>query len=472
MDTRFLRPKVIWSGVWIAIFMLLCSIGYWQSKLYGKSSFERVQQREFNMLHSYLPYSLAFLEEHGQTEAIRELLKLDRELFTLVYTDPAGAIKYPDPSGAPRLDSLGNLDKYKFTYVNMMPGGQPKSAASDAAGENPAAALNPRNGAGVYGKLYLIAKKQPSWQEGLGEKNYFQNIWPGESFLGFTIIGYLLLLVGLAAICSITARFQSHFQGALEEQHRSELETRDLRIQVLESNLRTLDLRLQLLNQRHEEAVDTSNKAQRAMDRLAKKLQSESTKNEELEAKLGKAQIEHDQALEAIRGIKADIARVAAEKQELETMRQAEQQEFPARSRHYSAKEYLWLNLVYKNLAFSKRALQNIGEIQYAHDVFPSLPDALAVLNNSSVEALVSGEGIPSRSVVRYTQPLENFKGCFWEYRFSRDGRIFFGLSQSRTLSVDTILLKRHYPQNRYKYEKYLENTLGKDNNDLKPDFS
>ena len=69
-------------------------------------------------------------------------------------------------------------------------------------------------------------------------------------------------------------------------------------------------------------------------------------------------------------------------------------------------KEFLWLNLVYKNLHFSKRALQNIIDLQIRHDVFPSLPDALATLNNSSVESLLYGGAIPSRSVVRYTQPL------------------------------------------------------------------
>ena len=68
---------------------------------------------------------------------------------------------------------------------------------------------------------------------------------------------------------------------------------------------------------------------------------------------------------------------------------------------------------------------------------------------------------------MRYTQPLAHHHGDFWEYRFSTDGRIFFGLSRSRTWNIDTILLKRKFTQNRYKYEKYLEQTLGKDNDDL-----
>ncbi len=69
--------------------------------------------------------------------------------------------------------------------------------------------------------------------------------------------------------------------------------------------------------------------------------------------------------------------------------------------------------------------------------------------------------------MVRYSQPLAHHRGDFWEYRFSKDGRLFFGLSKSKTWNIDTILLKRKFTLNRYKYEKHLEQTLGKDNNDL-----
>jgi hypothetical protein len=62
---------------------------------------------------------------------------------------------------------------------------------------------------------------------------------------------------------------------------------------------------------------------------------------------------------------------------------------------------------------------------------------------------------------------LADHRGDFWEYRFSKDGRIFFGLSKSRTWNIDTVLLKRRFTENRHKYESYLEQTLGKDNDDL-----
>jgi hypothetical protein len=432
-----------------------------------------VQKKEFDLLQALLPYTLAFLEEHGQSGLIRQILNLDEKHFTLVYTDLKGAIKHPDSfSGSPPAD-LTYLNNYKFTYVYQVPQGIQGWAPSQSAEGGAVAAPVSPSGAGAYGKVYFIAKGWPALQEAIWDKHYFRDIWPGESFFGFTVMSYLLVLVGFAAICSITAKFQSHFQSAMEEQHRSELETRDLHIQVLESNLKTLDLRLQILDQDYEKALTTSNKAKKAIDRLVQRLQSESTKNEELEEKLGQAQLEHKSALAAVRAIRQDKERVAAEKEALESLRQ-EQQEYGGQAGHYRVKpkEYLWLNLVYKNLSFSKRALQNIIDLQYVHDLFPSLPDALATLNSNPVEALISGEGLPPRSVVRYTQQLENFKGHLWEYRFSRDGRIFLGLSQSRTWNIDTILLKRHFSDNRYKYEKYLENTLGKDNDDLKPDLN
>jgi hypothetical protein len=123
--------------------------------------------------------------------------------------------------------------------------------------------------------------------------------------------------------------------------------------------------------------------------------------------------------------------------------------------------------MVYQKLYFSRRALQNIIDLQNSPDIFPSLPDALATLNNLGKAALVNGGALPSRSLIRYSQPLAHHNGDFWEYRFSKDGRIFFGLSKSKTWNIDTILLKRKFTENRYKYEKHLEQTLGKDNYDL-----
>ena len=111
-------------------------------------------------------------------------------------------------------------------------------------------------------------------------------------------------------------------------------------------------------------------------------------------------------------------------------------------------------------------------EVQDAPDIFPSLPDALAHLNNTSLEALLSGESLPPKSVVRFsTQELEHFQGPFWEYRFSADGRIFFGLSKFRTWNIDTILLKRRFPDKKEKYDRYLAAILGKDNQDLQPEL-
>jgi hypothetical protein len=100
------------------------------------------------------------------------------------------------------------------------------------------------------------------------------------------------------------------------------------------------------------------------------------------------------------------------------------------------------------------------------------LPDALALLNNTSLADLRSGESLPPKTLARYaTQEMEYFQGPFWEYRFSADGRIFFGLSKSRTWNVDTILLKRRFPDKKEKYDRYLAGTLGKDNQDLQPEL-
>ncbi len=201
MNTRFLRPSVVWGGIWIAFSLLIFSIAYWQSKLYWKDSIERVQKQEFKMLHAVLPYAVAFLEEHGQTGLIRRALQPEKDLFTLVYTDLAGAIKYPVPSSGSPAVNVTSLQNYKFSYVYKSPLPWPGLNSSSAAGGDAGAAPAPQEEA--YGKLYLIAKDPPSLRETIWDKNYFQKAWPGESFLGFTIIGYFLVVVGFAAIFSI-----------------------------------------------------------------------------------------------------------------------------------------------------------------------------------------------------------------------------------------------------------------------------
>ena len=313
------------------------------------------------------------------------------------------------------------------------------------------------------GRLYLLPKQRQSFLD----QAYLKIFTPSQPVLAFSLISYILLLVGFAAICAITARFQSHFQEIQEQQFESELETRELRIQVLESNMKSANLRLQLLDRSHENALTKLNEADNTIARLEKVIRDESNKNEELQETLKNAEAVKAEAMATIAAIEEDRGRIAAELRELESLREVEEMNYPSASIPRRSKEFLWLNLVYKNLHFSRRALQNIIDLKYSHDIMPSLPDALASLNNSSVEALQAGEAMPSRSVVKYTQTLAHHNGDLWEYRFSADGRIFFGLSKSRTWNIDTILLKRKFTQNRYKYEKYLEKTLGKDNDDL-----
>ncbi len=121
MNTRFLRPNVVWSGIWIAMSILMVSIAYWQSNLYWKNSIERVQKHEFKMLHAVLPYAIAFLEEHGQTDLLKEALNSDQELLTLIYTDLTGAIKYPPRFSGPPAAKITSLNNYKFSYVYKSP---------------------------------------------------------------------------------------------------------------------------------------------------------------------------------------------------------------------------------------------------------------------------------------------------------------------------------------------------------------
>ncbi len=329
----------------------------------------------------------------------------------------------------------------------------------------------------VQYKFYMVGSgsggELASFIKTIIDKYNLQIPFREDAAVGYTItiLTYLLVLIGFGAICLITALFQNHFQLAHEQQHESEIEARDLRIQMLESNLKTLDLKLEILDQDYEKAVASAHKARKTIDRLEAKLVQESYKNEELLGKLQKAHLKQDEALELVRSIEVDRTRIAADKRNLKANLEKEERLYVDPGRHVAKNLRLnssWLNSMYRNILFSRRALKNLAEIQNMPEIFPALPEALASINSIGLEALMGKDQIPPKNIVSYnTQQLSNFRGPLWEYRFSSDGRIFFGLSRNRIWNVDTILLKRRLPDKIQKYDKYLAETLGKDNDEL-----
>jgi len=295
-----------------------------------------------------------------------------------------------------------------------------------------------------------------------------------------TLFSYLVFVVGFGAICLISAIYQNHFRRAQEEQFETEIEARNLRIQVLESSRDTLDLKLKLLDHEHGRAMAAAQEAQENIRDMEERLHSEADRNEELQGELQKAVKEETKLTKMLRSLDRDRQKIAAEKMDI--LSRLEEAEKLAQAGLYLQKirkakgrlrlNAFWLSSIYKNLSFSPRALQNITELQDAPDIFPSLPDALTSINKMSVRDLTSKKSLPPKTLARFTtQELEHFQGPFWEYRFSGDGRIFFGLSKSRVWNIDTILLKRRFPDKKEKYDRYLAGLLGKDNQDLQAEF-
>jgi len=464
MKSKFFHPSIIWLGVWLAIFFAMALIASWQNHLYWRASLAKSGDQELTAVEQVLPYALAYLAER-QPESLSALIKTDLGPYALVLTDQGGKVRYVSPSlkfGPSEADFLKGQSYYNL--FSKPTAGKSLSGPFLDANRAPA----PPEAGEVWGRLYLIPKETYSFKASL-ELAYLKLFSPFDSFLAFTLLSYLMVLVGFAAICAISARFQSHFQKVEEQYYESELETRELRIRVLESSIEAKDLRLELLDRSHEKAHGSLEAAQATIADLEKAIEHEAHINEELREALRQAAAERAEALEAVQAIEQDQEKIAKELKELEVLKEVEEMNRPEPSKARRPKDFPWVNLVYQNLSFSRRALQNILDLQNSPDIFPSLPDALATLNNSSAELLANGGTFPSRSVVKYTQTLAHHNGDFWEYRFSKDGRIFFGLSQTKTWNIDTILLKRKFTENRYKYEKYLQQTLGKDNSDLKP---
>jgi hypothetical protein len=465
MKSKFFRPPVIWLGIWLAIFSAMLIIASWQNDAYWRSDLARSGQLELVTVARILPYAIAYLVERQQAEALQKIAEADLGPYALVITDKAGNIKYAPPSWASGKPAPGLLKGQKFYYLLHNPDSRQPLSGPYTDGDGPQTADDQ---AEALGKLYLLGKEPYSFRETLGQA-YGKILTHSESVFAFTLLSYIMVLVGFAAICAISARFQSHFQKVQEQQYETELETRELRIQVLESNIKAADLRLELLDRSYEQAQTIMNAAKSTIAELANAIQYESSRNEELLESLRKAEAERDDAVATMQAIDQDRGKIAQELRELEVLKEVEELNRPGGvgEKARRPKEFIWLNMVYQNLYFSRRALQNIINLQNSPDIFPSLPDALAALNNLSKDSLANGGALPSRSLIRYSQPLAYHNGDFWEYRFSKDGRIFFGLSKSKTWNIDTILLKRKFTDNRYKYEKHLEQTLGKDNYDL-----
>lgn len=432
MKYKFYSPYIIWFGIWLFSCFVVLIISLQSNRLYWQSSLARERLLVCSSTYGVFSRKFGF------------------------FRDP--------------------LDRYQFSpNYQLLPG---PGATSPPFWTFPGLETGSRGG----GTFAFLTPGPPSLLETVWNQGNWLQAWQTADHASyfFTLLSYLLFIVGFGAICLITAIYQNHFRRAQEKQFETEIEARNLRIQVLEYSRNTLDLKLQLLDQEYAGARNAAREAQENIRDLEEKLQSEAERNEELQGELKKALLEENQALALLRSLDRDRQNIAAEQTDIAS-RLAEAEKAPEadlyRKKIRKAKGRLrlnaiWLTALYKNLAFSPRALQNINEIQDVPEVFPSLPDALARINKTTLEALLSGEKLPPKTLARFsTQELEHFQGPFWEYRFSADGRIFFGLSQSRTWNIDTILLKRRFPDKKEKYDQYLAATLGRDNQDLKPEL-
>src|SRR5208337_1521411 len=457
MKDRVLSPYIIWLGVWLAMFIAILVFGSWQNNLTRQEALTKSGQQELAGVCSILPYAIAYLEEQQRPDLLKEILSANLGPYAVVLTDKVGNLKYAPDSWPPGNRGAALLKGEKYYYLFKDPATQPCLSGPDTGA--PASQV-PGVESAALGRLYLVEKAP----KGLGRllRTY-------DTVSTFSLLSYFMALVGFAGICAITARYQGQFQELRESRYASELEARELRIQNLETNIGAADLRLELLDRSQEQAQDRLRGANETIEALEQAVQHQSRKSKKMQESLKEAESARNEALEKMQIIEMDRERILKEMKELEALKEVEELNYPdpAKKKARRPQEFLWLNMVYRNLHFSRRALQDILDLQNSPDIFPSLPDALATLNNTDIEALKAGAAIPSRSAVQYSQPLAHHQGELWEYRFSKDGRIFFGLSKSRTWSIDSVLLKRRFTENRYKYESYLEQTLGKDNDDL-----
>ncbi len=256
---------------------------------------------EIHTIRTILPYALVSLKQN-QPELLQNIVDADLGPYALVLTDSAGKIKF-----APRSWPDGKIDPNilkgkEFFYLLRDRTSRVSLAGPYSVGNDPVADGIPNNGAESLGLLYLVPKETAAWW-GTSKSAYWKIFTPAKTVLAFTLLSYALVLVGFAGICAITARFQRHFQEVQERQHEAELETRELRIQVLESKIKSADLRLQLLDRSLEKAQTRLNEAKGTIAEMESAIQYESTKNEELQDNLRRAEAESAEALISIQDI-------------------------------------------------------------------------------------------------------------------------------------------------------------------------
>jgi hypothetical protein len=457
MKDKGLPPYIIWLGVWLAMLIAILVIGSWQDNLKRQEALAKSSQRELVGICSIFPYAIAYLEEQQRPDLLKEILSADLGPYAVVLTDKVGNLKYAPDSWPPGNRGAALLKDKKYYYLFKDPATQPCLRGPDTGAQ--ASQVSGVESAAL-GRLYLVEK----------EPQELGRLLPTyDTVSAFSLLSYFMVLIGFAGICAITARYQRQTQELRESRYASELEARELRIQNLETNIRAADLRLELLDRSQEQAQARLGGANDTIAALQQAIQHQSRKSKKMQESLKEAESARNEALAKMQVIELDRERILKEMKELEAIKEVEELNYPdpAKKKVRRPQEFLWLNMVYRNLHFSRRALQDILDLQNSTDIFPSLPDALATLNNTGIEALKAEGAIPPRSAVQYSQQLAHHHGDLWEYRFSKDGRIFFGLSKSRTWNIDTVLLKRRFTGNRYKYESYLEQTLGKDNDDL-----
>jgi hypothetical protein len=348
MGKRLLPPYVLWCAIWVVIFMVILFFTVVQNKYYWHPTISSVETGDFNMLHSSMPYALAFLEEHDRPRFIQEVLDSSSGLFQMVYTDLAGRVKFATRNGesAPKLDAA-ILARHEFSYVYQKP--EPPQVLAEAPREEISFLAPDKPRAAAYGKFYLIGHKPPSFLETLGSRRNWERAWRGEpmaSYL-FTVVSYLFVLFGFGLFCILAAWYQSRSREAREQQYEAE-------ISALISKNESLELRAAHLDQSLKTVLKARDKAQKVLQELEAKLQDEVPHAQALENKLHKARTDYQEALKKYQAVEEELKEIDQEKKSLEARLEEAEKTLPTKAqvlRFRRLLESTWPNLVFGSKA-------------------------------------------------------------------------------------------------------------------------
>jgi hypothetical protein len=185
------------------------------------------------MLHSALPYALAFLEEKERPDLIQEVLNSNFGLFGIVYTDLDGKVLFTTSSDRHRFSESAVANATGYSYVYEQPHEQQIKAGSPY--DSLSISRANRHEGKAYGRIYLLGGFSQSIFKTLTLSENWERLLPGgrppsDYFLSVLTNMGVIFVIGI--LCITGARLDTRQRKTERDQHDAELTVLAQRVEL------------------------------------------------------------------------------------------------------------------------------------------------------------------------------------------------------------------------------------------------